>query len=229
MPECLHTDCDREFDTLNGRNTHIGMVHDMETLSLNLLKSLEERPKYQEVVNKTGISPTVYEKYFGSWSNALEKAGFETWKRTGESNPSWNGGKETVYCEYCNKEYQVTPSLIERSRFCSNNCKHSWMSENLVGEDSHSWKENVVDKSNHYNGIYNNVRRRVKNRDNGCIVCGEEKVDAHHIKPVKEFDDPENAHTMDNMVSLCRKHHKEYENEYTNLQADEFKSKVLNQ
>lgn len=227
MLECLHPDCDREFDTVNGRNTHIGMIHDMESLSLNLLKSLDERPTYQNVVDKIGISPSVYEKYFGSWSNALKQAGFKTWDRTGESNPCWNGGKVSVYCEHCNQKYKITPALIDRSRFCSNDCKHSWISENLVGENSHAWKEDVVDKSNHYNGIYKNIRRRVKNRDDGCVICGEPDVDAHHIKPVKKFDNPEDAHTMNNMISLCRKHHKKYEGKYIELDADEFEAEVL--
>lgn len=61
------------------------------------------------------------------------------------------------------------------------------------------------------------VRKKVKKRDNyRCKDCGitdkEHREDdslfgkglhIHHIIPVKEFQDPKKAHTMENLMSLC--------------------------
>jgi len=35
--------------------------------------------------------------------------------------------------------------------------------------------------------------------------------DIHHIKPVREFDDPADAHQLDNVVCLCRSCHRTVE------------------
>lgn len=41
---------------------------------------------------------------------------------SGENAPWWNGGKESVRCEFCNSEYKITPALTEVTRFCSQEC-----------------------------------------------------------------------------------------------------------
>jgi len=44
--------------------------------------------------------------------------------------------------------------------------------------------------------------------------CGKERAetghepDVHHIEPVRNFDDPQDAHTLDNVVCLCRSCHR---------------------
>ncbi|WP_306438828.1 HNH endonuclease [Natronococcus pandeyae] len=32
--------------------------------------------------------------------------------------------------------------------------------------------------------------------------------DVHHITPVREFENPQRAHTVDNLISLCRSCHR---------------------
>jgi predicted HNH restriction endonuclease len=32
--------------------------------------------------------------------------------------------------------------------------------------------------------------------------------DVHHITPVRDFDEPQNAHTLDNVICLCRSCHR---------------------
>ena len=44
--------------------------------------------------------------------------------------------------------------------------------------------------------------------------CGKEraetghKPDVHNIEPVRNFDDPQDTHTLDNVVCLCRNSHR---------------------
>ncbi|QLH80965.1 HNH endonuclease [Halosimplex pelagicum] len=50
-------------------------------------------------------------------------------------------------------------------------------------------------------------------RDNGrCQDCGsEDDLHVHHIKPVREFDVPADAHYVENLVVLCKYCHKTWE------------------
>lgn len=56
--------------------------------------------------------------------------------------PKWNE-RITMTCEYCGKQYEISPLMKEHSRFCSNKCKTA---------------------SRYYSGIDNTVRT--------CPICG---------------------------------------------------------
>ena len=51
-----------------------------------------------------------------------------------------------VNCSYCNKELNMRPSRIKRSKnvFCNTECKGKYMSEHLKGENSPSYKSVTV-------------------------------------------------------------------------------------
>jgi hypothetical protein len=74
MLECLHPDCDKSFSSKAGRNVHFSYHDDCEKVSLELL-SEEDNVTYDNCTGKVGLSPGFYEKRFGSWNEALEKAG----------------------------------------------------------------------------------------------------------------------------------------------------------
>jgi len=52
--------------------------------------------------------------------------------------------KAIVVCEQCGKEYQVKPSRVLKTRFCSRACFAAWRSENVRGEKVHSWRGGKV-------------------------------------------------------------------------------------
>ena len=56
---------------------------------------------------------------------------FKSEHLTGEDNPNWDGGKETVVCEECDDEYKVKPSVVSESKFCSVDC----FNENQTTDD----------------------------------------------------------------------------------------------
>lgn len=58
-------------------------------------------------------------------------------------------------------------------------------------------------------------RRAVLSRDNRrCQDCGsEEYLHIHHVIPVREFENPEDAHYPDNLVVLCKYCHPSWEDE----------------
>lgn len=88
------------------------------------------------------------------------------------------------------------------------------MSENRRGADHHNWKGG----GRAYFGRWVSVREKALQRDeHQCRVCGKtpEEIgrnpDAHHIVPMKEFDDVQESHTLDNLISLCPQCHADAE------------------
>ncbi|WP_226012482.1 HNH endonuclease [Halomicrobium salinisoli] len=107
-------------------------------------------------------------------------------------------------CEHCGDTFSILPCNIRAGggRFCSHDCLSAGLSE--------EWGDGTAV----YNGDWYPVKRQVLARDNHqCQYCGKEKEDigrepdVHHITPVREFDDPQEAHTLDNLVALCPKCH----------------------
>ncbi len=111
-------------------------------------------------------------------------------------------------CDYCDGEFEILRSAVERGhgRFCCHDCRADWMSENWTGEDHHQWKGGET----RYLGNWKRAREKALKRDGRrCQHCGkdEEQIgrspDVHHVTPVREFNDPRDAHKLSNLVVLC--------------------------
>lgn len=133
-------------------------------------------------------------------------------------NPAERMQRVSTDCPACGTEQRVLPSLLGRRKrgvFCDLQCYGEWLSENIVGEDHHCWK----DSESPYAHGWSSVRRAARVRDDfQCRVCGKPKSemgrnpDVHHVTPIREFENPSNAHRMDNVISLCRSCHRKAEN-----------------
>lgn len=129
-------------------------------------------------------------------------------------NPSEKGERISVECRACSASLEVRPRLLEERTqgvFCSRNCHGEWLSENVVGPDHHQWEGGEID----YGQTWWNIRRQALERDGfECQHCGADRdeigrnPDVHHVQPVRSFDDPEDAHTMENVITLCRSCHR---------------------
>ena len=104
-------------------------------------------------------------------------------------------------CDYCGDGMSVLKSDWERGhgRFCSHECLCLWMSK---------------DGATTYNRGWFRARRLALERDNySCQNCGKgaddlgQEPDVHHQTPVRLFDDAEDAHALENLISLCRSCH----------------------
>lgn len=122
----------------------------------------------------------------------------------------------TTECSQCDDSMNVLQSDLDRGegRFCSRDCLAIWLSENVVGEQHHQWQDGETT----YRGDWWRVRREARERDSHeCRICGTtasdegRKLDVHHIRPVRAFDDPQNAHRLGNVVTLCRSCHRKAE------------------
>jgi len=112
-----------------------------------------------------------------------------------------------VTCTGCGESFERRTSLD--TEYCSMSC---W------GEDIST----VSDWAKLYRGVWHRQRRRALRRDDSeCVVCGISNkehrerfargLEVHHIVPVRVFDSWDlsiaDAHSLRNLVTLCRTHH----------------------
>lgn len=132
-------------------------------------------------------------------------------------NPSEKNKRVKTECPSGRTELQVLQSRLDRRTrgfFCNQTCHGEWLSENVVGEDHHQWEGGTID----YGQKWWQIRREALKRDGyTCRNCGKtieelgRKPDVHHLKRVRDFEDPQDAHTLNNVITLCRSCHRNVE------------------
>jgi hypothetical protein len=126
---------------------------------------------------------------------------------SGEENNQYNSIKTD--CANCGDEIEVAESKLTDKNYCNMSCFAEHRSEFQIGEDNPNYKGGES-SSDLYSGRWYEVKRKCRDRDNlTCQKCGNKSgtIDVHHITPVREFDDPNQSHTLDNVVCLCRSCH----------------------
>ena len=142
----------------------------------------------------------------------------ERWlrSRTGEDSASWEGGMETFTCANCGGDVNRYPSSVNGENvFCGRGCYTDWESTQMRGSDHFNWKGGYEP---YYGENWLQQRRKALERDgHTCQSCGhapgddDRDLDVHHVRPVRTFDDPEDANALENLVSLCRSCHSTWE------------------
>lgn len=180
------------------------------------LKPYLDKETLQNEYERLGNMHDVAE-YFGCSITPIHKwiheFGIDASEPTGEDRENWIE-RISVECRYCNSEFKVPPYKQDVASFCGLECKGNWMSENWVGEDHPSWKDDggFID----YGKSWSTQRRKVRKRDgNVCQRCGSDngnqKPDVHHIIPFNSFNDSKKANQLENLVQLCSSCHKNME------------------
>lgn len=126
-----------------------------------------------------------------------------------EDNPLY----QSHQCDLCGDIYYIKNNRGSRSRmsFCSNECRGEWLKRSDTTHptefDHVSWRERSD---------------QIRDRDgNKCRVCGmtqqehrekySMRLHVHHITPRSEFDDISKADDPGNLITICCRHHLEYE------------------
>lgn len=117
-------------------------------------------------------------------------------------------------CLNCGTSLERYPSEVSEDAygsFCDLDCYGDWLADNVVGDSHHQWEGGTLA----YGDGWWQIRRAALERDEyQCQRCGAtpdalgQNPDVHHRRPVREFDDPRAAHTLDNVVTLCRSCHR---------------------
>lgn len=133
-----------------------------------------------------------------------------------ESYPE-RGERRIVSCEGCGVDLEVRPRRAERRKrgcFCSRDCYGDWLSRNIVGPAHHQWDGGPIN----YGQPWWRIRQQALERDDfTCQQCGVDadelgrNPDVHHLEPVRSFENPTDAHTIENVVTLCRPCHRRVE------------------
>lgn len=141
-------------------------------------------------------------------------------KTEGKDNSLWSGGREQRPCEMCGKLIERWPSEFTDVACCGEECRSKWLSETFTGPNHPNWKgkEKLA-----YGPGWDSIRRQAVERDgHRCLFCETtrselgQNPDVHHIVPVRWFVDSDDherrdAHTLDNVISLCRACHRRAE------------------
>lgn len=156
----------------------------------------------------------------------LDEFGIER-RPTGTKGSKWYDGKDYTSKEYLQTEY------VEKERSAVEIANENpvgpdtilrWLRKNGIktrsrghssGEEHPCWKGGLASE---YGSNWSRMRRKTRQRDNHICQCcghewqeGENRLDVHHIKPIKKFEEPEDANTFDNLITLCRSCHKKWE------------------
>lgn len=128
-----------------------------------------------------------------------------------------------VQCANCDELVTIQPSRQDsmgdyelKNHFCSKECESEWKSENWRGENHPTWQGGSPD---FYGESWPEQRRKAIKRDGWrCQDCGITQrehrdqsnigLDVHHKTPVTDFDNRNDAHELDNLVTLCRSCHR---------------------
>lgn len=120
----------------------------------------------------------------------------------------------SVTCRHCDTQMEVLPSRLRGQTygvFCDLDCYGDWLSETFVGERHHQWEGGTFP----YGEDWWPTRRQALIRDEyTCQICGAgqkalgRKPVVHHIKRVRDFAHPTDAHYLENVISLCRSCHR---------------------
>lgn len=187
------------FENISDLSCHHKLAHDKSLVSDQAVcKSCGDEFSYYPS-NKEGVyCPSCVSNDEVEWG--IGNLGFD------------NSNSVTVNCENCGTEKDVWKSEYERQQnfFCDHSCLSEWRS----GENHHQYKGGSI---NYGDGWWKSRRRARRRDDYTCQRCGknesdsERSLDVHHIKPVREFDEKEEAHNLCNLTTLCRSCHRTVE------------------
>lgn len=146
-------------------------------------------------------------------------------RTSGSKGKKWKDQRKHTKEEYLREEYvEKNRTGSEIAEECGVSCDviYHWMDKHgidrknrYVGENAPNWKGG---HASDYGSNWKRQRDKARARDNNtCQDCGHEwqegeiRLDVHHIIPLKEFDVPEEANDLDNLITLCRECHKKWE------------------
>lgn len=135
---------------------------------------------------------------------------YNEYQRTLTGKKNNHSTRIAIKCANCGKEIWTTPYRLAayQNKFCSNACKHEYHHNYISGDKNCNWKGGF----SRYRGEDFEQIKRKHFHDPVCAICGKKDgIHIHHIIPYRLTRD----NGIDNLVPLCRKHHKIIESYFT--------------
>lgn len=137
----------------------------------------------------------------------------------------YEDGRVSLTCTVCGEETERLKYRADRysRHFCSRECYLELKREG--GENAPGWIDGrFSDPDYHadYNKKWRENREAAIERDgHECQICGMTSegsvarygrdLDVHHIQPVSTFESPDDAHELENLITLCISCHSRWE------------------
>lgn len=207
--------CDKEYASSSGVGYHVRNVHP---------EKMDQCPECGQLVRgEIGLQvhmsnahrdelPSIECEYCGkvkhdkpSVIDRIEHCSYEcAMKSLEEDHPLRH--ENYFECIICGEEFRRCNNRAEQAKCCSTECGLKYMKELRVGENHHSWNGGG---NPYYGENWSQVRKKCLERDGEtCQDCGAtEDLHVHHIRPLRAFDEPEEANNLLNLVTLCRTCH----------------------
>jgi 5-methylcytosine-specific restriction endonuclease McrA len=188
-----------------------------------------ERLSAYEIAEQTTVAPTTIQTY-------LEKFDVNIRSQEESTRNRFHGAKYHDEKWLRSKYIEKSLSTIEIAEICdctSATIRH-WLVKHDIeirsfseaqenrsqsGENNPAWNGG---RPRYYGENWDEMRKKALERDsNQCQICGQTQAEhyeeydkdihVHHIKPISTFEEPEDANTLPNLVTLCYTHHREWE------------------
>jgi 5-methylcytosine-specific restriction endonuclease McrA len=202
--------CDDSLETYKGLKTHHYHKHGESIAGepVNCSYCGDELSRRKNVAERQEHFFCNRKDCQAKWNKELSK----------EEHGSWNGGKEDLVCDWCDDDFsrKSSESSYHDKSFCKKQCYFEWKRENHpTGEDNWAWNGGHAD---YYGSNWTQKRQETLERDDFCCqVCDMTRdehyekygkdLDVHHKIPIDEFDEPEDANYLINLVTTCRSCH----------------------
>jgi DNA-directed RNA polymerase subunit RPC12/RpoP len=199
--------CSEEFETEGGVKKHHYYKHN-ESIAKEHTECVECGSEFEYYPSeKTGYYCS--ECSDNSWGNE------NLLHATGDENPRWRGGPVETSCSWCKKEIIVKITNYENydNNFCSKECEGKFREVDFSGSGNPRYIDGNSRQRKYGTGWRRERDKALKRDDYKCVFCGkgEEELErnpaVHHKQPVRNFENPTDAHYLDNLVCLCPKHH----------------------
>lgn len=164
-----------------------------------------------------------YEKYDRHFCSVDCRGVWFSENQSGSDHPNWKGKREHE-CANCGETVERYPRDDRHDRhFCDSQCLAKWRSRNWSADGRDRGKRGVYwQKQRH---------RAIERDDHECQKCGITRkehrevygrdLSVHHKQPSATFDTEEEAHTLDNLTTLCARCHRLVEPNMPTNTADE--------
>lgn len=210
-------ECGKVLPSEHGKQIHIGQVHGRPYHDEDVLRELyvEDGLSSMDIADKFGVEDNTIRDFLREFGIEIRSTK-ESHRRKIPKELRDEGKLRELYEDLDMRDAEIGDMLgVSQPTVTRWRGIHGIEGrENMSGPDHYAWKDNP--ESIDYGENWFHRRKEARERDNNtCQVCGFEpdgrNLDVHHIQPIKTFDEPEAANTLDNLITLCRSCHRKYE------------------
>ena len=168
-----------------------------------LREDIQELGTQTAVAEKYGVTQATIGHFVRKFEIKQDGWSYDSWS---EEDTPWRN--EDTLRRVCEESDSVTE--VSNRLDCTRKTITRWMESHEI--NIQFWKSDGY--TSPYPGDWRNIAKNIRERDGKCLRCGvtpDRTLSVHHILPVKEFEDPKEAHYPENLVSLCRSCHRKVE------------------